>query len=76
MSLGKEIIFYKEVHTPEGKNALAGHTASIAGDYMVCEPCIVHTLPEEMSLEDRCGHKQYHKKALADIVLQRDAQLE
>jgi len=38
--LGKEIIFYKAGRTPEGKNALSGHTASIAGDYMVCESCI------------------------------------
>ncbi len=37
---GKELIFYKAGRTPEGKNALAGHTASIAGDYMVCESCI------------------------------------
>lgn len=37
---GKEIIFYKAGRTPEGKNALSGHTASIAGDYMVCESCI------------------------------------
>lgn len=38
--LGKEIIFYKAGRTPEGKNALQGHTASIAGDYMVCESCV------------------------------------
>ncbi len=37
---GKELIFYKAGRTPEGKDALAGHTASIAGDYMVCESCI------------------------------------
>ncbi len=30
--LGKEVIFYKAGRTPEGKNALSGHTASIAGD--------------------------------------------
>jgi acyl-CoA synthetase (NDP forming) len=38
--LGKEVICYKAGRTPEGKNALSGHTASIAGDYMVCESCI------------------------------------
>lgn len=38
--LGKEVIFYKAGRTPEGKSALSGHTASIAGDYMVCESCI------------------------------------
>lgn len=40
ISRGKELIFYKAGRTPEGKNALSGHTASIAGDYMVCESCI------------------------------------
>ncbi len=40
IALGKEVIFYKAGRTPEGKNALSGHTASIAGDYMVCESCI------------------------------------
>lgn len=39
-SLGKEVIFYKAGRTQEGKDALSGHTASIAGDYMVCESCI------------------------------------
>jgi acyl-CoA synthetase (NDP forming) len=38
--MDKEVIFYKAGRTPEGKNALSGHTASIAGDYMVCESCI------------------------------------
>jgi acyl-CoA synthetase (NDP forming) len=37
---GKEIIFYKAGRTAEGKTAMAGHTASIAGDYMVCESCV------------------------------------
>lgn len=36
----KEVIFYKAGRTAEGKTALSGHTASIAGDYMVCESCI------------------------------------
>lgn len=40
LPLGKEVIFYKAGRTPEGKSALSGHTASIAGDYMVCESCI------------------------------------
>ncbi len=40
ISRGKEVIFYKAGRTPEGKSALSGHTASIAGDYMVCESCI------------------------------------
>ncbi len=37
---GKEIIFYKAGRTPEGKSAMSGHTASIAGNYVVCESCI------------------------------------
>jgi len=38
---GKDVIFYKAGRTPEGKTATSGHTASIAGDYMVCESCIL-----------------------------------
>ena len=34
------MIFYKAGKTPEGKSATAGHTASLAGDYMVCESCV------------------------------------
>ncbi|QGY38789.1 CoA-binding protein [Pseudodesulfovibrio cashew] len=37
---GKDVIFYKAGRTPEGKVATAGHTASLAGDYMVCESCV------------------------------------
>jgi acyl-CoA synthetase (NDP forming) len=37
---GKEVIFYKAGRTPEGKSATSGHTASLAGDYMVCHSCI------------------------------------
>lgn len=37
---GKDVIFYKAGRTPEGKKASAGHTASLAGDYMVCESCV------------------------------------
>ena len=37
---GKEILFYKAGRTPEGKTATSGHTASLAGDYVVCRSCI------------------------------------
>jgi len=37
---GKEVIFYKAGRTPEGKSATSGHTASLAGDYTVCESCV------------------------------------
>ena len=40
VSNGKDIVFYKAGRTPEGKTATTGHTASLAGDYMVCESCI------------------------------------
>jgi acyl-CoA synthetase (NDP forming) len=38
--MGKEVVFYKAGRTPEGKSATSGHTASLAGDYMVCESCV------------------------------------
>ncbi|HKI80971.1 MAG TPA: CoA-binding protein, partial [Pseudodesulfovibrio sp.] len=37
---GKDVIFYKAGRTPEGKSATSGHTASLAGDYAVCESCV------------------------------------
>lgn len=37
----KEVIFYKAGRTAEGKAATSSHTASLAGDYMVCESCVV-----------------------------------
>ena len=37
---GKEVVFYKAGRTPEGKTATSGHTASLAGDYMICESCV------------------------------------
>ena len=40
VAAGKEVIFYKAGRTPEGKAATGSHTASLAGDYMVCESCV------------------------------------
>ncbi|SLM32045.1 CoA-binding domain-containing protein [Desulfamplus magnetovallimortis] len=37
---GKDVLFYKAGRTEEGKAATSGHTASLAGDYMVCESCV------------------------------------
>jgi indolepyruvate ferredoxin oxidoreductase beta subunit len=34
---GKEVVFYKAGRTEPGRNAAAGHTASVAGDYDVCQ---------------------------------------
>ncbi len=36
----KHVIVYKSGRTPEGKKATSGHTASVAGDYMVCTSCL------------------------------------
>jgi acyl-CoA synthetase (NDP forming) len=41
VSRGKDVIFYKAGRTPAGQSATAGHTASIAGDYNVCEAALV-----------------------------------
>lgn len=40
VSAGKEVVFYKAGRTPEGRLATSGHTASLAGDYTVCEACL------------------------------------
>jgi len=37
---GKDVVFYKAGRTVEGRSATAGHTASVAGDYAVCENAI------------------------------------
>ncbi len=37
---GKDVVFYKAGRTPEGRSATSGHTASIAGDYKVCEAVV------------------------------------
>ncbi|SMC89905.1 Acyl-CoA synthetase (NDP forming) [Desulfocicer vacuolatum DSM 3385] len=37
---GKEVLVYKAGRTPEGKKATSGHTASVAGDYVVCTSCL------------------------------------
>ncbi len=37
---GRDVIFYKAGRTAEGKQATSGHTASLAGDYDVCEAIV------------------------------------
>lgn len=37
---GKEVVFYKAGRTLEGQAATSSHTASLAGDYMVCDSCV------------------------------------
>jgi indolepyruvate ferredoxin oxidoreductase beta subunit len=34
---GKAVVFYKAGRTEQGRDAAAGHTASVAGDYDICE---------------------------------------
>jgi acyl-CoA synthetase (NDP forming) len=41
VALGKDVVFYKAGRTSEGRSATAGHTASVAGDYAVCETALV-----------------------------------
>jgi acyl-CoA synthetase (NDP forming) len=74
---GKEIIFYKAGRTPEGKTATSGHTASLAGDYMVCESCVrqaggivVQTFTQFedlLMLAQRLHDKQIHGNRLAAL---------
>ncbi len=40
VALGKDVVFYKAGRTSAGRSATAGHTASVAGDYAVCENAI------------------------------------
>ncbi|WP_051305308.1 acetate--CoA ligase family protein [Desulfogranum mediterraneum] len=40
VAAGKEVVFYKAGRTPEGMEATSGHTASLAGDYAICEACL------------------------------------
>jgi len=40
VAAGKDVIFYKAGRTGEGRSATAGHTASVAGDYAVCEAAL------------------------------------
>ncbi|HSN54181.1 MAG TPA: acetate--CoA ligase family protein [Candidatus Sulfomarinibacteraceae bacterium] len=40
VAMGKDVVFYKAGRTSAGRSATAGHTASVAGDYAVCEAAI------------------------------------
>lgn len=37
---GRDVVFYKAGRTAEGQVATSGHTASLAGDYQVCEAVV------------------------------------
>jgi acyl-CoA synthetase (NDP forming) len=37
---GRDVVFYKAGRTSEGRRATSGHTASLAGDYAVCEAIV------------------------------------
>ncbi|MBU1564585.1 MAG: acetate--CoA ligase family protein [Proteobacteria bacterium] len=74
---GKDVIFYKAGRTPEGKTASSGHTASLAGDYMVCESCIRQAggivtetfsqFEDLLMLSQRLHNKKIHGNRLAAV---------
>ena len=39
---GKTVVFYKAGRTSSGRSAAAGHTASVAGDYDICQAAVEH----------------------------------
>lgn len=41
-SAGKVVVFYKAGRTAPGRSATAGHTASVAGDYDVCDAAVAN----------------------------------
>ncbi|WP_022665099.1 acetate--CoA ligase family protein [Desulfospira joergensenii] len=74
---GKEVVFYKAGRTPEGKAATGSHTASLAGDYMVCESCVSQAgavvarnfteFQDLMLLAETLGRKQIRGRRLAAV---------
>ena len=74
---GKDVIFYKAGRTPEGKTATSGHTASLAGDYMVCESCVRQAggivaqtfsqFEDLLVLSQRLHNKKIHGNRLAAV---------
>ncbi|WDP87796.1 MAG: acetate--CoA ligase family protein [Desulfobacter sp.] len=74
---GKEVVFYKAGRTPEGKAATSSHTASLAGDYMVCESCVAQAgaivarsfseFSELMLLSETLSHKIIRGNRLAAV---------
>ncbi len=77
VAAGKHVVFYKAGRTPEGKDATSGHTASLAGDYMVCEAAIsqaggivarTFTEFQDLVLLTEClAHKKITGKRIAAI---------
>jgi len=74
---GKEVVFYKAGRTLEGKAATSSHTASLAGDYMVCESCVrkagaivartFSEFQELVVLSETLSHKTIHGNRLAAV---------
>jgi len=74
---GKEVVFYKAGRTPEGMAATSSHTASLAGDYMVCESCVSQAgavvarnfseFQELMLLAETLSHKRVKGNRLAAV---------
>ncbi|NOT01987.1 MAG: indolepyruvate oxidoreductase subunit beta [Phycisphaerales bacterium] len=40
IAFGKTVVFYKAGRTPAGRSAARGHTASVAGDYDICQAAV------------------------------------
>ena len=74
---GKDVVFYKAGRTPEGRAATSSHTASLAGDYMVCESCVSQSgaivartfseFQELMLLAETLNTKTIHGNRLAAV---------
>ncbi len=75
VSAGKDVVFYKAGRTTEGKSATSGHTASLAGEYDVCESIVrasgafvARTFEEYLDLlkiSSLLGAKQWSGRRLA-----------
>lgn len=74
---GRDVIFYKAGRTAEGKSATSGHTASLAGDYDVCESIVgsagayvTRSFDEFLDLlkvSSLMGHKPWRGRRLAAL---------
>ncbi|MCU0693037.1 MAG: acetate--CoA ligase family protein [Polyangiaceae bacterium] len=72
---GKDVVFYKAGRTAEGKSATSGHTASLAGEYDVCEAIVreagahvASTFSDYMNLvklSSLLGHKRWGGRRIA-----------
>ena len=74
---GRDVIFYKAGRSAEGKSATSGHTASLAGDYDVCEAVVrqsgayvARSFDEHADLlkvSSMLGHKRWAGRRIAAL---------